>query len=161
MGIRMNTPVTHKNMDDIDLIDEGHIAITHVPPNEELMLDVTEDDTGLRLDKFLAMKLPEHSRTRLKALVLDGAVTIDGIPEGDPNRKLSAGMKVSLSMPEATPPEPQAEAIPLDIVYEDDDLIVINKPAGLVVHPAAGHTTGTLVNALIAHCGESLQGLAG
>lgn len=136
--------------------------------SEDLRLDpadmnmiVAADDAGLRLDKFLALKLPDLSRTRLKQLVLAGAVTIDDKSETDPNRKLFADMKIAIAVPESTPPEPQAESIPLDIVYEDHDLIVLNKPAGLVVHPAAGHATGTLVNALIAHCGDSLSGIGG
>jgi 23S rRNA pseudouridine1911/1915/1917 synthase len=116
---------------------------------------------GTRLDAFLAAALPELSRTRAKALILDGAVSVDGVPAGEPRRILSAGEEVSVAVPPAVPAVPQPEAMALDIVYEDGDLIVIDKPAGLVVHPAAGNETGTLVNALIAHCGESLSGIGG
>jgi 23S rRNA pseudouridine1911/1915/1917 synthase len=88
-------------------------------------------------------------------------VTVNGAAALDPNQKLAAGASVLLDLPAAIPPEPLGETIALDVVYEDDDVIVIDKPAGLVVHPAAGHETGTLVNALIAHCGESLSGVGG
>ncbi len=122
---------------------------------------VTDTEAGERLDRFLAVKMPEHSRTRLKALILDGRVRIGDKVVVDPGLKLSLGMAVSFDLPEAVPPEPAGEPIPLIVVYEDDDLLVIDKPAGLVVHPASGHETGTLVNALIAHCGESLSGIGG
>jgi 23S rRNA pseudouridine1911/1915/1917 synthase len=86
---------------------------------------------------------------------------VEGVPVFDPDRKVAAGNAIRLALREAEPPSPVAEAMPLAVVYEDDDLIVIDKPAGLVVHPAPGHATGTLVNALIAHCGLSLSGIGG
>jgi 23S rRNA pseudouridine1911/1915/1917 synthase len=120
---------------------------------------------GRRLDAVLAAR-PEAqaaalSRTRLKGLIEGGAVVIDGAPATDAGQKVKAGQTVEVRVPVAEAPEPKGEAIPLSIVYEDAHLIVIDKPAGLVVHPAPGHPTGTLVNALIAHCGESLSGIGG
>jgi 23S rRNA pseudouridine1911/1915/1917 synthase len=109
----------------------------------------------------LARHLPDLSRSRLKALILEGQVELDGTPIDDPGLKLKNTSSVTIIVPDAVDPEPKAENIPLTIVYEDDDLIVIDKPAGLVVHPGAGNETGTLVNALIAHCGESLSGIGG
>ncbi|MCP8940919.1 RluA family pseudouridine synthase [Alsobacter sp. SYSU M60028] len=119
------------------------------------------EDKGERLDRFLARELAGLSRTRLKALVLDGQVTLDGKAERDPGRKLPAGAALAVEVPPPAPAEPEAQTIPLAIVHEDADVVVIDKPAGLVVHPAAGHESGTLVNALIAHCGDSLSGIGG
>jgi 23S rRNA pseudouridine1911/1915/1917 synthase len=114
-----------------------------------------------RLDKFLAETFAEHSRARFQKLINDGHVMVEGKVVLDSGEKLKPGQNVSVTMPEAAPAEPQGEAIELDIVFEDKHLIVINKPAGLVVHPGAGNETGTLVNALIAHCGDSLSGIGG
>jgi 23S rRNA pseudouridine1911/1915/1917 synthase len=122
---------------------------------------VTGDEAGARLDRVLATYIAELSRSRLKALIEAGAVTVDGRTIRDPSHRVNAGGAIMLDMPKAQPAAPQPEAIPLKIVYEDDDIIVIDKPKNLVVHPAAGHWTGTLVNALIAHCGESLSGIGG
>jgi 23S rRNA pseudouridine1911/1915/1917 synthase len=116
---------------------------------------------GWRLDAFIAEALPELSRTRAKALILAGAVAVDGVPATEPRRSLKAGEEVAVTVPPPKPARPQPESVPLDIVYEDAELIVIDKPAGLVVHPAAGNETGTLVNALIAHCAASLSGIGG
>lgn len=121
-----------------------------------------EDGTAAeRLDRVLARLASALSRSRLQALIREGRVTVDGAPVLDPGRKVSPGARIALQIPPPVPAEPQGEAMDLSIVYEDDDLIVIDKPAGLVVHPAAGHESGTLVNALIAHCGESLSGIGG
>jgi 23S rRNA pseudouridine1911/1915/1917 synthase len=114
-----------------------------------------------RLDRVLAARRPELSRSRLKALILAGQVTIKNTPIRDPAYHVAKGDTITIDVPQAIAAEPQAEHIALDIVFEDDDIIVINKPKGLVVHPAAGHATGTLVNALIAHCGSSLSGIGG
>lgn len=119
------------------------------------------DEGSTRLDRVLAVRQPELSRSRLKALILAGSVTVGEAPIRDPAYHVAAGDTITIDVPEAVPPEPMGEDIALDIVYEDDDIIVIDKPKGLVVHPAAGHETGTLVNALIAHCGASFSGIGG
>jgi 23S rRNA pseudouridine1911/1915/1917 synthase len=114
-----------------------------------------------RLDRVLARLQGDLSRSRLQALIRDGQVTVDGAPVLDPNRKVAGGARIGLNIPPPVPAEPAGEVMALSVVYEDDDVIVIDKPPGLVVHPAAGHESGTLVNALIAHCGESLSGIGG
>src|SRR5690606_29689022 len=107
---------------------------------------------GTRLDQWLTQRLgAEFSRSRVQALIRQGAVSLNGSGVSDPGRKLKPGDTAAVSLPEPEPAEPVGEDIPLDILYEDADLIVINKPAGLVVHPGAGNWTGTLVNALIHH----------
>ena len=110
---------------------------------------------------MLAARLPELSRSRLKALILAGRIAIRNAPIRDPAYHVAGGDTITIDVPEAVAAEPAGEDIALDIVHEDDDIIVIDKPRGLVVHPAAGHETGTLVNALIAHCGASLSGIGG
>jgi 23S rRNA pseudouridine1911/1915/1917 synthase len=124
-------------------------------------LTVGEEQSGGRLDRVLAVGLPALSRTRLKALILEGAVTSSGRTILDPGYRVKSGDTLSVNVPPPEPAEPEGETIPLSVLYEDDALIVIDKPAGLVVHPAGGHPTGTLVNALIAHCGASLSGIGG
>lgn len=128
---------------------------------QRLEVTVGGDEGSARLDRVLAVLRPELSRSRLKALILAGSVTAKGGPIRDPAYHVAKGDTITIDVPEAVPPEPQGEDIALDITYEDDDIIVIDKPKGLVVHPAAGHETGTLVNALIAHCGVSLSGIGG
>ncbi|MEA2938006.1 MAG: rRNA synthase [Alphaproteobacteria bacterium] len=118
-------------------------------------------DADVRLDRVLAARIADLSRSRLKALILAGAVAIGGRTIRDPGHRVNAGDAVAVDVPAPEPAEPKAEDIPLDVVYEDDAIIVIDKPKGLVVHPAAGHWSGTLVNALIAHCGDSLSGVGG
>lgn len=129
----------------------------------ELVVD--ENESGLRLDKFLANRSAAASealsRSRLQALVVAGDVTINGARAKDNKVKVTAGQTIAITIPEAEDPAPAGEDIALSVVYEDEHLIIIDKPAGLVVHPAAGHASGTLVNALIAHCGESLSGIGG
>ncbi|MGH6770167.1 MAG: RluA family pseudouridine synthase [Xanthobacteraceae bacterium] len=126
-----------------------------------LSVVVAEADAGARLDRVLAAQIADLSRSRLKALILAGEVAIGGRTVRDPGLRVNAGDAISVMLPPPEPAAPQAEAIPLDIVYEDDAIVVIDKPKGLVVHPAAGQTSGTLVNALIAHCGDSLSGIGG
>jgi 23S rRNA pseudouridine1911/1915/1917 synthase len=126
-----------------------------------LQVSVSGNEGSTRLDRVLAQHSPSLSRSRLKALILDGRVTIKGAAVRDPAYHVAKGDTITIDVPAATPAEPAGEAIALNITYEDDDIIVIDKPAGLVVHPAAGHATGTLVNALIAHCGASLSGIGG
>ena len=128
---------------------------------QRLEVIVAGDEGSTRLDRVLAARLAELSRSRLKALILAGQVTIKNTPVRDPAYHVAAGDTITIDVPEAVPAEPAPEDIALDIVYEDDDIVVIDKPRGLVVHPAAGHETGTLVNALIAHCGASLSGIGG
>ena len=128
---------------------------------QKLEVIVAGDEGSARLDRVLAARLEELSRSRLKALILAGSVAIRNAPVRDPAHHVAQGDIITVEVPEAAPAEPKGEDIALDIVYEDDDLIVINKPKGLVVHPAAGHESGTLVNALIAHCGASLSGIGG
>jgi 23S rRNA pseudouridine1911/1915/1917 synthase len=128
---------------------------------QKLEVIVAGDEGSVRLDRVLAARVAELSRSRLKALILAGSVTAGGAPIRDPAYHVAAGDTITIDVPEAVAAEPAGEAIALDIVYEDDDIIVIDKPRGLVVHPAAGHETGTLVNALIAHCGTSLSGIGG
>jgi 23S rRNA pseudouridine1911/1915/1917 synthase len=120
-----------------------------------------EDLVGERLDRLLARLAPDLSRSRLKALILEGAVTVDGLPATDPALRPRAAGRIDLILPPPEPAAPEPEAIPLSIVFEDADLVVIDKPAGMVVHPAAGHERGTLVNALLHHCGDSLSGIGG
>ncbi|MHA1114489.1 MAG: RluA family pseudouridine synthase [Alphaproteobacteria bacterium] len=118
-------------------------------------------DNGARLDRFLAARLPELSRSRLKSLILDGRLRADGETITDPSYRVKPGQTFALIIPETVPARPQGQAIPLHVVFEDADLIVIDKPAGLVVHPAPGNPDRTLVNALIHHCGDSLSGIGG
>ncbi len=128
---------------------------------QRLVVIVAGDEGSTRLDRVLAVRVAELSRSRLKALILAGQVSIKSAPIRDPAYHVAAGDTITIDVPEAAAPEPSGEDIALDIIYEDDDIIVIDKPKGLVVHPAAGHETGTLVNALIAHCGASLSGIGG
>ena len=127
----------------------------------EKSIRVVDEEAGGRLDRVLAAHVVELSRTRLKALIEGGSVAVDGRTIRDPGHRVNSGAAIVVAVPEAQPAKPAAEAIPLAVVYEDDDIIVIDKPKGLVVHPAAGHWTGTLVNALVAHCGDSLSGIGG
>lgn len=122
---------------------------------------VGPEDAGARLDKWLSERLEDLSRSRLKALMEKGALSRNGAAFADPSWKIRAGEVFTLDIPPLEAPAPRPETIALDIRFEDGDLIVVNKPAGLVVHPAAGNWSGTLVNALIAHCGASLSGVGG
>jgi 23S rRNA pseudouridine1911/1915/1917 synthase len=131
------------------------------PSSHPLEAIVAAEEAGDRLDRFLGRRFPETSRARFQALIANGCVAVEGAEATEARRKMKAGERVSVRLPPAVAAEPLPETMPLDIIYEDDVLIVIDKPAGLVVHPAAGHETGTLVNALIAHCGESLSGIGG
>lgn len=131
-----------------------------MPSPSEITLEAAAPEGG-RLDKVLALAFPEVSRQRFQALIAEGAVSVEGKPVTEARRKVKPGDSLSVHLPEAAPAEPAAETIPLSIVYEDRDVVVIDKPPGLVVHPGAGNETGTLVNALLAHCGESLSGIGG
>ncbi len=122
---------------------------------------VSHGDAGERLDRVLARHVTELSRSRLKTLIETGAVAVGDRTIRDPSHRVNSGAAIVVDVPAPEPAKPAPEAIPLSIVYEDEDIVVIDKPANLVVHPAPGHWTGTLVNALIAHCGDSLSGIGG
>jgi 23S rRNA pseudouridine1911/1915/1917 synthase len=130
---------------------------------DERRLEVTieADQQGERVDRALAARLPDLSRSRLKSLIEEGRVRSGERTISDPSQRVKPGQNFVISIPDATAPEPLAEDIPLVVRYEDDALIVIDKPAGMVVHPAPGNEGATLVNALIAHCGASLSGIGG
>ena len=119
----------------------------------EQPVHITADEDGQRLDLFVAAAIPDVSRTEVQRLVKSGLVQVDGQVK-KPSYRLSTGEMVTLSLPTAQPHSLLAEDIPLDVLYEDDDLVVINKPSGMVVHPAAGNLSGTLVNAALAHWPE-------
>ncbi len=122
-------------------------------------LAVTPEQADQRLDHYLVSMLPDTSRARLQRLIAEGQVVVEG-REARANLHLRAGDRIAVTLPDAAPATMTAEAIPLDVLYEDQDLIVINKPAGMVVHPAAGHASGTLVNALLHHVTD-LSGIGG
>ena len=120
-----------------------------------------ESHAGWRLDRFLAAILTDLSRSRLQQLLEQGAVTLNGKTIKDANHRVKPGEDWQVNVPPAVPARPRGQDIPLNVVFEDKELIVIEKPPGLVVHPAAGNPDGTLVNALIAHCGADLVGIGG
>ena len=122
--------------------------------------EITEENVGSRIDVFLSESEEEITRSHAQKLLADGFVLVNG-KSANKNYKLRLGDMLSLTMPEPEPCEAKPENIPIDIVYEDEDIIVINKPKGMVVHPAAGNYTGTLVSALLYHCGERLSGIGG
>lgn len=132
-----------------------------IEPLQQFDFTVAPEQSGTRLDKFLAAQAPELSRTRIQNLMSEGQVFLNGAVWESASYKLKSGDEIVISVPEARDDTPMAEDIPLDIVYEDDALIVINKPVGLVVHAGAGHADGTLVNALLHHCGDTLSGIGG
>ena len=123
-------------------------------------LKCVADHTGERVDQFLARTVPDLTRSAVQRLLEEGAVTLGGEPVKK-NRKTEAGEVYVVALPDPEPIEALPQNIPLDVVYEDEDVIVVNKPVGMVVHPAAGHPDGTLVNALLYHCGNSLSGING
>ncbi|MDE2486493.1 MAG: RluA family pseudouridine synthase [Alphaproteobacteria bacterium] len=124
------------------------------------IVELAPDEAGGRIDKALAGKLPELSRARIQALIADGQVSSQAGPVADASARAQAAV-YRIEIPPPQPAEPQAEAIPLRVLFEDAWLIVVDKPAGMAVHPAPGSESGTLVNALLHHCGESLSGVGG
>ena len=130
-------------------------------PDTEFRLTVDAADAGKRLDAVLAAHLETLSRDRIQSLIKSGDVTVGGAKIVEPKFRVNEGDALALSLPEPEDPEPRGEDIPLAVVFEDQHLIVVDKPAGLVVHPGPGNWTGTLVNALIHHCGDSLSGIGG
>jgi 23S rRNA pseudouridine1911/1915/1917 synthase len=131
------------------------------PEQTPFIVQAGQEHAGQRLDKFLCDNIPVLSRSRLKFLLLDGAVTRDGTITTDVSEKIRPGACYIITVPPAVPATPAGEDIPFPILFEDRHLLVLDKPAGLVVHPAPGNPDGTLVNALIAHCGASLTGIGG
>ena len=123
-------------------------------------LTATTESAGARLDAFLAARLPDLTRSAAARLIEGGLVTVDGKPAGK-SARLTGGETVSVTRPQAEEPEARPQDIPLEVVYEDADVIVVNKPVGMVVHPAPGHPDGTLVNALLHHCAGTLSGIGG
>jgi 23S rRNA pseudouridine1911/1915/1917 synthase len=131
------------------------------PPKNSLVVDASAADAGARLDKFLGSRIPELSRSRIKQLILEGAVRRNSVVTRDVSEPVAAGAVYAVAVPAAEPAGPVGQKIPFPILFEDAHLLVLDKPAGLVVHPAPGNADGTLVNALIAHCGASLTGIGG
>ena len=129
--------------------------------SQKYKLIVPESGEGTRVDKFLSSALAELSRTRLKSLIEEGQVTLGGVKLTNPSHRVKSGDELNIEIPVPRPPLPKGQEIALNIEFEDDDLIVLEKPPGLVVHPAPGNPDHTLVNALIAHCGSSLSGIGG
>ena len=130
--------------------------------NTDIRTLIAEDEAaGERLDRWLAVELHEFSRSRIKALIEDEQLTVNGTVMTDPSAKVVAGARYALTVPPPKPADPKPEKMDLDILFEDDDLIVLMKPAGLAVHPAAGNWTGTLVHGLLYHCADSLSGIGG
>ena len=121
---------------------------------------IVENEEGKRIDRYLAEQMPDMSRSYIQKIIKDGLVTVSEKPV-KANYRLSLYESIKVTIPELKEPEIEAEDIPLDILYEDQDIIVINKPKGMVVHPAPGHYSGTLVNALMYHCGNELSGING
>lgn len=123
-------------------------------------MEITAEESGERIDALLARLVPELTRSAAQRLLEEGLVTLGGVPVKK-NRRTEPGEVYAALLPEPELPEPEPQDIPLDIVYEDADVVVVNKPRGMVVHPAPGHPDGTLVNALLWHCGASLSGVGG
>ena len=123
--------------------------------------EIGEAEAGARLDVAVSGLLPDLSRSYVQKLIAKGLVTVDGVPATVKKEKVAEGQIISVTLPPAKPPEAEPEDIPLDIVYEDEDLLVVNKPRGMVVHPAPGNETGTLVNALLYHCRGELSAING
>ncbi len=121
---------------------------------------VEQPNNNIRIDKFLSEQMPDYTRSFLQKLIKEGDVLVNGQPVKS-NYKLSTDDRISVEIPEMKDPEILAEDIPLDILYEDSDIIIVNKPKQMVVHPAPGHYSGTLVNALMYHCGNDLSGING
>lgn len=125
-----------------------------------LTFTIKQEEPSVRIDRYLAEQCPEFSRSYLQKLLKEQKVTADGRPV-KANYKIPPGAEIQVEIPDMEVPDIRPEDIPLDILYEDEHLLVVNKPKGMVVHPAAGHTEGTLVNAVMAHCGDNLSGING
>ena len=128
---------------------------------EPALVEIVEGEAGRRIDAVLAARLGDLSRSRLQSLMRDGHLTVDDAVVTEGKRRVKPGERYHLVMPPPSPTRLVPESRPLDVVFEDDDLLVVDKPAGLVVHPSAGHARNTLVHALLGHCGASLSGIGG
>lgn len=138
------------------------LSLTAAPlPPGRYELTVAAEEAGLRLDRFLAARLPGLSRSRIKGLIEEGAASAGGATIDEASLRVKSGQSFAIDLPEVREAPPAGQAMDLKLLYEDSDLIVIDKPAGLVVHPAPGNPDRTLVNALIAHCGPGLTGIGG
>lgn len=133
----------------------------HVQHGDMDALVTEKKHVGKRLDVVLAQEFDALSRSRLKDLIKIGQVSINNKPVTKPNHRIEMDDVIAIDIPDLVDPDPEAEDIPIEIVFEDDDLIVVNKSADMVVHPAPGHWSGTLVNALLHHCGDTLSGING
>jgi 23S rRNA pseudouridine1911/1915/1917 synthase len=129
-------------------------------PGAHVTLVVPDEQRGLRLDQAIAALAPQHSRSQIQKLIKDGRVVVDGHVAARVSEPVSGGERVEMDVPAPVPAAPQPQALPIHVLYEDADVIVIDKPAGMVVHPAAGHADGTLVNALLHHVTD-LSGIGG
>ncbi len=142
-------------------MNETPNPLVHAGEDQTTLIAATED-VKKRLDAFVTGAMPSHvSRSRIKALIKQGHVTVNSHPNTEPNYRLKSGDTICLRIPEPDQPVPQPENIPIEVLFEDEHLIVVNKPTGMVVHPAPGNWSGTLVNALLHHCGVSLAGIGG
>ena len=148
----------HADLADDDFEDDGSALLVQ---SGVIVTVAGEESQGQRLDRVLTAAVAGVSRSRMQALIKDGHVAVDDAAVTDPGFKVRSGQTIQVVMPPPVAALPVGEDIPLNVVFEDRHLIVIDKPAGLVVHPAAGHESGTLVNALIAHCGDTLSGIGG
>ncbi len=144
----------------VEDFEDDDLAPRKAAEGQAHVVILAPDQAGGRLDKTLAERLPDLSRGRIQALMAQGLVSRDGEPLSDASAKARPG-EYRIQVPPPAPAEPRAEAIPLQVLFEDDHLIVVDKPAGMAVHPAPGSETGTLVNALLHHCGDSLSGIGG
>lgn len=140
------------------MVNSPDISLGNLPESIALRVETTQAE---RLDRWLAQQLPDYSRNRIQKLIEAGEIAINGQVCTQKKITVQTGDAITVTIPVAEPLELLAEAIPLDVLYEDDQLLIINKPAGMVVHPGPGHDHGTLVNAILAHCGDHLAGIGG
>ena len=140
------------------MVNSPDVSLDNLPESIALRVETTQAE---RLDRWLAQQLPNYSRNRIQKLIEAGEIAINGQVCTQKKITVQTGDAITVTIPVAEPLELLAEAIPLDVLYEDDQLLIINKPAGMVVHPAPGHDRGTLVNAILAHCGDHLAGIGG
>ncbi len=156
-GTTLNTPDLDTDLHDIDDPEvEAELGAAHA-----VTVSLPDSAAGERLDKALTAHIPELSRARLQALMGQGQVTLNGVVLSDMSAKAKAGVDYVVNVPAPSPADPQPQNIPLDVLFEDEHLIVINKAAGMAAHPAPGTTESTLVNALLYHCAGSLSGIGG